>query len=91
MVKVFDRSNSQSTTEIVEDTLTVDANGNVTQRASRKKGSGRPVNIPGDEFDTFVSLLTETASRRQSLAEKAASDSSNKDDSEDNTTSDDSE
>ena len=30
MVKVFDRSNSQSTTEIVEDTLTVDANGNVT-------------------------------------------------------------
>lgn len=87
MVKVFDKSASQSTTEIVEDTLTVDANGNVTFRASRGKGSGRPVNIPGEEFDTFVSLLTETASRRQSLAEKAASDSSNND-SADNTVSD---
>ena len=90
MVKVFDKANSQSTTEIVEDTLTVDADGNVTFRASRGKGSGRPVNIPGDEFDTFVSLLNETASRRQSLAEKAASNVSN-DDSDKDTSSEDSE
>ena len=87
MVKVFDKATSQTTTDIVEDTLKVDASGNVTFRASRGKGSGRAVNIPGDQFDTFVSLLTETATRRQNLAEQAADTTSN-DDSSDETTSD---
>jgi len=60
-----------STTQIIKETLEVGADGSVTFRARRGKGSGKPVEISGDQFDTFVSLMNDIASRRESLAKEA--------------------
>jgi len=60
-----------STTQIIEETLEVGADGSVTFRARRGKGSGKPVEISGDQFDTFVSMMNDIASRRESLAKAA--------------------
>lgn len=71
-VKGFSTEQSELTaTQIVDDTLLVHADGSVTFRTRRGKGSGRPVEIAGGEFDTFVSMMNDIASRRESLAELA--------------------
>jgi len=57
--------------KIVERTLQVGPDGSVVFRAALGKGSGRPVTIPGDQFDQFVSLMNETALKREAKAELA--------------------
>lgn len=71
MVKVFN-DRRRTVSQIVEETLDVAADGSVSFRAGLGKGSGRPISIPGDEFDSFVSLINETAANRKSKALEAA-------------------
>ena len=71
MVKVFNTEQDVPTTKIIEETLDVRADGSVAFRARRGKGSGKPVEIAGDQFDTFVGLMNEVASRREELAKAA--------------------
>jgi hypothetical protein len=73
-IKGFSKEQRNLTvTQVIEDTLEVEADGSVTFRARRGKGSGRPVEIAGDQFDTFVELMNDIASRRESLAKEAKS------------------
>lgn len=60
-----------TTTQTIKETLEVAANGSVSFRTRRGKGSGRPVEITGDQFDTFVEIMNDIASRRESLAKTA--------------------
>lgn len=71
MVKVFN-NRLKTVSQIVEDTLDVSADGSVTFRAGFGKGSGRPVVIPGDEFDSFVALISTAAVTRTEKAAEAA-------------------
>lgn len=63
-------------TQIVDETLIVHSNGSVTFRTRRGKGSGKAVEIAGDEFDTFVTQMSDIASRRETLAAKARTEES---------------
>jgi hypothetical protein len=86
-VKGFSREQRNlTTTQIIEETLEVNSNGDVSFRARRGKGSGKPVEITGNQFDTFVSMMNDIASRRESLAESAKEAEAN--DSEDTTDTD---
>jgi hypothetical protein len=88
-VKGFNREQRNlSTTQIVEDTLEVSANGSVTFRTRRGKGSGKPIEISGDQFDTFVSMMNDIASRRESLAKVAKEAEESEDSTEDETDTD---
>lgn len=71
MVKVFN-NRQRTVSQIVEETLDVSANGDVTFRAGLGKGSGRPIEIPANEFDSFVTLINETAATREDKAREAA-------------------
>lgn len=73
MVKVFE-NRRQTVTQIVEDSLDVAADGSVTFRAGLGKGSGRPIQIPAEEFDGFVALINETAATREAKARQAATE-----------------
>jgi len=72
-MKLFDKTNNKQTvTEIVESTFDVSDDGSVTFRASMGKGSGRPVSIPGEEFDNFVDFINRASvKRREVLSQKA--------------------
>ena len=83
-VKAFNREERDlTTTQIIEDTLEFNADGSVSFRARRGKGSGKPVEIAGDQFDKFVSIMNDIASRRETLAVTASET-----DTEDNTSTD---
>jgi len=58
--------------EIVDDTLLVHSDGSVSFRTRYGKGSGKPIEISGDQFDKFVSQMSEIASRREMLAKVAS-------------------
>jgi len=60
-----------TTTQIIKETLEVGSDGSVSFRARYGKGSGKPVEISGDQFDTFINLMNDIASRRETLAETA--------------------
>lgn len=71
-VKGFNREESNlTTTQVIKETLEVAANGSVSFRTRRGKGSGRPVEIAGNQFDTFVNMMNDIASRREFLTESA--------------------
>lgn len=71
MVKVFN-DRDRTVSQIVKSTLDVAADGSVTFRAGLGKGSGRPIEIPAEEFDSFVTLINETAANREKKALEAA-------------------
>lgn len=72
MASVFQKENTpeQSVLDIVRDSLSVDSNGNVSFRSRVGRGSGKAVQIPGSQFDEFVTLLVQTQKVREVLAEQ---------------------
>lgn len=71
-IKAF--NTNKTTTEIVNESLTVGSDGSVSFRTNRGKGTGRPTTIPADQFDGFVAQMNDVAARRATLASKAASE-----------------
>lgn len=55
--------------EIIRDTIDVDAAGTVRFRSRTGRGSGKAVEIPGDQFDEFVSLMLQAQKSREDVAE----------------------
>ena len=72
MASVFNKEAEQerSTIEIVRDSLDVDAEGVVRFRSRVGRGSGKAVEIPGSEFDEFVTLMVQTRESREALAQQ---------------------
>lgn len=70
MASVFSKEEAQerSVIEIVRDTLDVAGSGAVSFRTRTGRGSGKAVEIPGDQFDEFVTLLIQTRESREALA-----------------------
>lgn len=56
--------------EIVRDSLDVDSSGSVCFRSRTGRGSGKAIEIPGEEFDEFVNLMIQTRESRETLAER---------------------
>jgi len=56
--------------EIVRDSLDVDAAGTVRFRSRVGRGSGKAIEIPGEEFDEFVTLMIQAKESRETLAEQ---------------------
>ena len=56
--------------DIVRDSLDVDSSGTVRFRSRVGRGSGKAVEIPGNEFDEFVTLLVQVQESREDLAEQ---------------------
>lgn len=56
--------------EIVRDSLDVDSSGSVRFRSRTGRGSGKAIEIPGEEFDEFVNLMIQTRESRETLAER---------------------
>lgn len=66
---VFNSTTTQkSALDTVRETLRVSANGNVSFKSRLGRGSGSPVEIPGESFDEFVSLMQDLAERREQVA-----------------------
>lgn len=56
--------------DIVRDSLDVDAKGVVRFRSRVGRGSGKAVEIPGTQFDEFVTLMVQAQESRETLAEQ---------------------
>lgn len=56
--------------EIVKDSLDVDAEGTVRFRSRVGRGSGKAIEIPGGQFDEFVTLMVQARENRETLAEQ---------------------
>lgn len=73
MASVFKKDvvvQEKSVIEIVRDSLDVDAQGVVRFRSREGRGSGKAVEIPGSEFDEFVTLMVQARESRGALAEQ---------------------
>lgn len=72
MANVFPKEGTpeRTTLDIVRDTLTVDGTGDVSFRCRVGRGSGKAVEIPGSQFDEFVTLLIQTRESREALAQQ---------------------
>lgn len=60
MASVFKQNvvvSQRTPVEIVRDSLDVDAEGTVRFRCRVGRGSGKAVEIPGDQFNEFVTLM----------------------------------
>lgn len=69
MASVFNDA-SQSVLDIVKESLDVNAEGDVSFRSRKGRGSGKPLSIPADQFDAFVELMNKTKDSREELAQK---------------------
>ena len=56
--------------EIVRDSLDVDAEGMVRFRSRTGRGSGKAIEIPGSQFDEFVTLMVQAQESRETLADQ---------------------
>lgn len=66
---VFSNTTTQkSALDTVRETLRVSANGSVSFKSRLGRGSGSPVEIPGESFDAFVDLMRDLAERREEVA-----------------------
>lgn len=72
MANVFPKAQGaeRSTIDIVRDTLSVSSDGDVSFRCRTGRGSGKAVEIPGSQFDEFVTLLVQTRDCRLDLAQQ---------------------
>lgn len=59
-----------TTLEIVRETLGVNGEGGVSFRCRKGRGSGKAVEIPGDQFNEFVTLMIQTRDSREALAQQ---------------------
>ncbi|MFA5024262.1 MAG: hypothetical protein WC523_04860 [Patescibacteria group bacterium] len=71
MASVFknEQISEQSILEIIKNSIDVDAVGTVRFRSRLGRGSGKAIEIPGDQFDEFVNLMIKTKEVRKSLTE----------------------
>jgi hypothetical protein len=72
MASVFKKEEvvqKRSIVEIIRDSLDVDASGTVRFRSRTGRGSGKAIEIPGEQFDEFVKLMLQAKEDRASLAE----------------------
>ena len=72
MVKVFD--NDKSVIDIVRESLAVNEEGTVFFKCREGRGSGKATEIPGDQFDEFVSLMVKLQAVRKDLEDQQQSD-----------------
>jgi len=74
MASVFKKKDEvvqkKSVIEIVRDSLDVDANGVVRFRSRVGRGSGKAVEIPGSEFNEFVTLMVRARESHEALVEQ---------------------
>jgi len=73
MASVFkaDEARSDRTIiDIIKESIDVDENGMVRFRSRLGRGSGKAIEIPGDQFDTFVELMIKTKEARANLIKK---------------------
>lgn len=68
---------SKSALENVKETLYVDADGGVSFKSTLGRGSGKPIQIPGNSFDEFVSLMQEVAEKRHQFTGTSDTSSEN--------------
>lgn len=72
MANVFKKEEvvqKKSVVEIIRDSLDVDASGMVRFRSRTGRGSGKAIEIPGEQFDEFVELMIKAKENRETLAE----------------------
>lgn len=75
MANVFKKdevAQEKSVIEIVRDSLDVDGEGTVRFRSRVGRGSGKAVEIPGSQFDEFVTLMVQAQESREALAQQQA-------------------
>lgn len=71
MAKVFKTDKKEKKIiEIIRDTLDVNSSGAVTFRSRTGRGSGSGIEIPGDQFDTFVEFMLTTQKARNNLVKE---------------------
>lgn len=73
MVQVFKKDEvvqEKPVINIVRDSLDVDAEGTVRFRSRVGRGSGKAIEIPGSQFDEFVTLMVQAQESREALAEQ---------------------
>ena len=73
MASVFKKEEvipQKSVVEIVRDSLDVDAQGTVRFRSRTGRGSGKAIEIPGEQFEEFVQLMVQAKESRETLAEQ---------------------
>ncbi len=63
----------KSEVDVVRDSLDVDAAGVVRFRSRTGRGSGKAIEIPGDQFDEFVTLMVKVRDNREQLANEERS------------------
>lgn len=72
MASVFKKEEveqKKTVVEIIRDSLDVDASGTVRFRSRTGRGSGKAIEIPGEQFDEFVNLMVQAKENREALAE----------------------
>lgn len=74
MVSVFNNK-PKTVLDIIRDSLDVDAEGMVRFRSRVGRGSGKAVEIPGEQFDEFVDLMLQVKRNRETLVENQRSES----------------
>ena len=73
MASVFKKDvvvQEKSVIEVVRESLDVDSGGAVRFRSRVGRGSGKAVEIPGGQFDEFVTLMVQAQESRETLAEQ---------------------
>ena len=55
--------------DIIRESVDVAADGTVRFRSRLGRGSGKAIEIPGDQFDAFVEMMVKTREVRKSLIE----------------------
>ncbi len=71
---------AKSSLDNIRESLYVGSDGSVSFKSTRGRGSGSGVKIDAENFDEFVSILQDVATRREELAAEqstVSSDSSN--------------
>ena len=74
MANVFSNVSGNSIIDIIKESVDVAADGTVRFRSRTGRGSGKAVEIPGDQFDAFVDMMVKTQEVRKSLVEEQLND-----------------
>jgi hypothetical protein len=67
MANVFQVESNVQIIDIIKGSIDVAADGTVRFRSRLGRGSGKAIEIPGDQFDAFVEAMIRTREVRQSL------------------------
>lgn len=80
MARVFKSDKDKKAIEIIRDTLDVSASGVVTFKCKTGRGCGSGIEIPADEFDTFVEYMLETQKKIPTLVKQQEDGATQSDD-----------